>query len=397
MSDLLLLMLGPAPGAPLRWGVFEAGRLTEGGWIDGGDLSDLAPKALGADKLAALLPGEQVAVRAFPAAPRGGARRQAAARYLMEDELGEAADALKIAVAADRTPPIAVAARASIVEGWLAAFAAAGLDCDILSADYLALASNGEGATIIGEGERVIAAFSGLGAGVDRGLFADLAPQLFAEHQGRIAVAGEAALGRCLPDPEQADWLGDIDDARLLSIFGGAVLSRPPANFLEARFLNRKALAAALAPWRRAGLIAASLIGVLLLGVVVDAARAGREADRWNNAATALHREYFPDEAASDPVTFARRRLGQGGGEQSFLWLATRFSDALEGNEAVQIDRIRFNAARGEFIVSIRSDSDTAIEALKGTLAAAGVAAQDSGGYRSAGGIWTGELTARGR
>jgi type II secretion system protein L len=395
MSDLFLLMLGPAPDAPLRWGVFEGGRLIEGGWSEGDDLAALAAKAQGADKVAALLPGEQVAVRTFPAAPRGGARQQAAARYLMEDELGEAAEALKIAVAADHTPPIALAARGSLVEAWLAAFAAAGFDCDILSADYLALASDGERATIVGERDRVIAAFSGLGASMDRGLFADLAPQLFAEHAGRVAVAGEAALGRCLPDPERADWLGEIDDARLLSIFGDAVLSRPPANFLEAKFLNRKALVAALAPWRRAGLIAASLVAVLMLGVVVDAARAGREADRWSDAAAALHREYFPGEAKGDPVAFARQRLAQGGGEQSFLWFASRFSDALESNEAVQIDRIRFNAARGEFIVSIRSDSDTAIEALKATLAAAGIAAQDSGGYRSAGGVWTGELTAR--
>lgn len=395
MSDLLLLMLGPSLDAPLRWGAFDGGRLIEGGWVKGGELSDLAAKAQDADKLIALLPGEQVAVRAFPAAPRGGARLQAAARYLMEDELGEAADALKIAVAADSTPPIAIAARASIVEGWRTSFSAAGLDCDILSADYLALASNGEGATIVFDGERVIAAFSGLGAAIDRGLFADLASQLFAGYDGRIAIAGEAALSRCLPDPEKADWLGDIDDARLLSIFGDAVLSRPPANFLAAKFLNRKALAAALTPWRRAGLIAASLVGALLLGVVVDAARAGREADRWRNAATVLHREYFPDAATSDPVEFARRRLAQGGGGQSFLWLASRFADALESNEDVQIDRIRFNAARGEFIVSIRSNSDTAIEALKATLAAAGVVAQDSGGYRSAGGVWTGELTAR--
>lgn len=394
MSDLLLLMLGDALDAPLRWGAFAAGRLVEGGWIEVRDLATLSARAQAADRVVALLPGEQVAARAFQAAPRSGARQLAAARYLMEDELGEPADALKIAVAIDRDPPLAIAVRQSIFAAWLDAFAAAGIACDILSADYLALASGGDRAMIVSQGDRVVAAFAGVGASLEREMFAELAAQLFAGGPERVALAGDAALGRRLPEPVAIDWLGETDDARVLSIFGEAVLAVAPPNFLQARLINRKALIAAVAPWRRAALIAASLVAVLLLGVIVDAARAGREAERWTNAAAALHKEYFPEAAAADPVAFARQRLNGGGG-RSFLWLASRFAVALEDNQSVEIDRIRFNEARGEFVVSIRSDSDTAIEALKAALAAAGVVAQDSGGYRSAGGVWTGELTAR--
>lgn len=396
MSDLFLLLLGAAPDEPLRWGAFGGGRLVEGGWAENAAaLSSLTAKAQAAERVIALLPGEQVACRVFSAAPRGASKQQAAANYLMEDELGEPADALRIGVAAERAASIAIAVRASIFEAWLEAFTAAGIACDVLSADYLALPSDAESATVVAEHGRVIAAFAGVGAAMEREMFAALAAQLFADPAMRISIAGEAALGKIIPKTAVIDWLGETDDARILSIFGEATLANAPPNFLRKRMLNRKAIAATIAPWRRAGLIAASLVGVLLLGVIVDGAREAREADRWRRAAAALHRQYFPENVAADPVTFARRRLSQGGGAQSFLWLASRFSDVLEANESVQIDRIRFNAARGEFVVSITSETDAAIETFKSALAAAGVATQDSGGYRSAGGVWTGELTAR--
>lgn len=396
MSDLFLLLLGPSPDQPLRWGAFGGGRLVEGGWVeDAAALSSLTAKAQAAERVVALLPGEQVACRVFPAAPRSASKLQAAAKYLMEDELGEPAEALRIGVAAERAAPIAFAVRAAIFEAWLDAFAAAGIDADVLSADYLALPSDAENAMVIVERGRVIAAFAGLGAGMEREMFAALATQLFADPAARISLAGDGSLGKIFPETAVVDWLGETDDARLLSIFGDALSASAPPNFLQTRMLNRKAIAATIAPWRRAGLIAASLAGVLLLGVIADGVRDVRQADRWTRAAAALHRDYFPENAAADPVAFARRRLDQGGGGQSFLWLASRFSDVIEGNDAVQIDRIRFNAARGEFVVSIRSKTDTAIESFKSTLAAAGVATQDSGGYRSAGGVWTGELTAR--
>ncbi|MEQ8934883.1 MAG: hypothetical protein RIE56_03720, partial [Amphiplicatus sp.] len=56
--------------------------------------------------------------------------------------------------------------------------------------------------------------------------------------------------------------------------------------------------------------------------------------------------------------------------------------------------RISFDAARGEIVVSVRSNSDVDIETLKTRLAERGVAARDNGGYRRSGAFWIGELAA---
>lgn len=394
MSDLLLLLLGPSTDAPLRWGAFDGARLLEGGWIDNAEaLSDLPESAKGARRVAALLPGEQVASRPMTTAPKGAVRLRAAAAYLMEDELGENADALRIAVATDRAPPVAIAARNEIIGNWLSALAQAGLECDVLSADYLALPLNGETALVVADGERVIAAFNGTGASIELDLFAELAPQLFGA-QKRVALIGDPGLAKLLPG--ETDFLGEADDARILSIFADAVRASAPANFVQAKLFNRKALETVIAPWRRVGMLAAALAGLLFLSVIVDGVRAERIANRWEAAAERLHRQYFPEEENVDPVAFARGRLNEGGGS-SFLFLSSKFAEALAANDEIEIDRIRYNAARGEFVVSIRSRSDAAIEALKTTLAEAGVTAQDSGGYRNIGGVWTGELSARAR
>lgn len=395
MSDLLLLLLGPSPEAPLRWGVFGETRLIEGGWIESAaELGDLPAPALSAARTVALLPGEQVASRPMPAAPRGAAKLQAAAGYLMEDELGESAEALRIAVAGERTPPLAIAAKAAIVDAWADAFAAAGVECDVLSADYLALPSSAEAAMIVAEGGRVVAAFNGAGASMERDLFVDIGPALIGA-PARLTIVGDAGIARLLPNREPDEWLGEANDARLLSIFADAVRASAPPNFRQARMFNRRAMQAAIAPWRRAGLLAAGLACLFVLGSVVDGVRAARIADRWDDAAHALHRQYHPEDATADPVAYARRQLNSGAGGASFLFLSAKFADALEANDAVEIDRIRFNAARGEFVVSMRSQSDSAIEALKETLSGAGVVAEDAGGYRNIGGVWTGELTAR--
>lgn len=380
----------------MRWGSFAAGDLIEGGWINAAaELAVLTEKAAATERVIALLPGEQVACRALPSAPRGAAKLRAAAGYLMEDELGEPVAALTIAVATNRPQPIAFAVKTEILNAWREAFSAAAIDCDSLSADYLALPTAADQAMVIAERDRVIAAVGGIGASVERALFSAVAERLFPNPDMRVSLVGDSSLTRLFPQADTVDWIGDVDDGRILSIFADAVRSAPPPNFLQTSMISRKAVVAAIAPWRRAAMIAATLAGVLLAGAVVDGVRATREANRWTAAAAELHQKFFPDSPTADPAAFARRRLNQGGGAQSFLWLSSRFADALESNEGVQIDRIRFNAARGEFIVSIQSDSDAGIESLKSTLAASGVIAQDSGGYHSDGGVWKGELTAR--
>lgn len=89
----------------------------------------------------------------------------------MEDELAEAVELVQVGTASGQSA-VAMAARADVVRGWLAAFEGAGIDLDVLTADYLALASSNDRATIIEDRARVIAAFAGTGCALEKDLFA---------------------------------------------------------------------------------------------------------------------------------------------------------------------------------------------------------------------------------
>lgn len=395
-ENFLLLLAGASPEVPLRWGRFEGRRLIEGGWLESAaDVAGLAPEAGIIERVIVLLPGEQVATRRTATLPRNASKARAAAVYVMEDELGEAADNLHVAVASAGDAALAIACKRMIVEGWLAAFVAAGVEPDILSADYLTFTPLAENATVVFDGQRVVAAFEGAGLAAELDLFTMLAPHLFKTAPMRIEAVGDATLRRLLPVESEIDWLGAADDARILAFYGAAVAEAGPPNLLQGQFARKRAFAPAFAPWRRTAVIAASAAALFMAGIVAQALRAEYAASEWTKAARDMHAARFPEDAAADPVDHARAMLANGGVGSSFLALASRFGEAVGKHEAVAIDRIRFNAANGEFAVSVRSTTDTGIDELKATLESLGVATQDSGGYRRSGDHWSGELSAR--
>lgn len=395
MSNALILLLGLSPGAPIRWGRLADGRLLEGGRVENAaSLSALASPVAAADVIAAILPGEQVALRRMPAPPKAEAKFRSAAAYLLEDELAEPIDDLHVAVAAQDGDGLAIAVRKRIVEDWLAAFAEAGIQPTVLTADYLLLPSGAAQGTAVLEEERAVVAAGGGGFAIETALLPEIARSAFAERPERLTVYGDPAAARLLAAAGAIEWLGPADDASLLGFYGALLDERAPPNLLQGAFRRRRAWAPALAPWRRSGLLLAASFAALAVFTVADAVRAGRTADRLEEASRAIHKAAFPDAVDKNPAAHARQILGSGGGGGSFLALAARFAEAVEVDNKVQIDRISFDAGRGEVVVSVRSDSDVDIEALKTRLAERGVAARDNGGYRRSGAFWIGELAA---
>lgn len=395
MSATLLLLLGADLSAPIRWARIEAGDVAASGVAANAD--ELAQAAAAAGEVAgavALLPGETVAVRRMPQGPKDRAKLKTAARYLMEDELAEAGDALEVSVAHGRDLAVAYAARAEIIRGWLAAFARAGVECDVLSADFLALPSTAEDASILVDGGRVVAAFAGVGFAAEADLFGSLAPEIFAGGPALFRVIGEDDVALHLPASAARDWLGPADETAILRQYAAALAAAPPPNFLRKPLFRKRAILAAAAPWRRAGLIGAGLAATLAVFLAGDALRAMRVEGSWNAATREVFARAFPEAAGEDPAAFARRRLEDGGGA-SFVALASRMSAALGSNEDVEITRLRFDSGRAEMIVSVRTTSDGAIEGFKAALAESGLAAQDSGGFRRDGEFWAGDLSAR--
>lgn len=395
MTANLLLLLGADLAAPIRWARIEGGAVLASGSADGAD--DLARAAGEAGEVAgaiALLPGEQVAVRRIPQGPKDRRKLNSAARYLMEDELAEAADALEISVAQSRDVAVAYAARADIIRGWTAAFARAGVECDVVTADFLALPSTAEEAAILVDGERVIAAFAGVGFAAEAELFRMLAPRIFAGGPAVFRIVGDDEIAHALPSSGAIDWHGPADRTEILRRYALAIAAAPPPNFIRRPLFRKRAIMSAAAPWRRTGMIAAGLAATFVVYLVGDALRAGRIEGRWNAAARDVIARAYPEAANEDPAAFARRRLAEGGGV-SFVSLASRVTSALASSDDVEIERLRFDAGRGEIVVSMRTRSDAAIERFKAALSESGLSAQDNGGFRKDGDLWAGDLSAR--
>ncbi len=395
MSNALIFLLGASTAAPIRWGRIEDGRLLEGGRLENaGDLSGLSGAASAPDAIVAILPGEQVALRRMPAPPKADSKFRSAAAYLLEDELADPIGDLHVAVAMREGDGLAIAVRKRIVEEWLAAFADAGLEPTLLTADYLLLPSGAGQATAIFEEDRAIIAVGGGGFAIETALLPDIARSAFGERPERLTWYGDRAAARLLPDAGAAEWLGPADDANLLAFYGALLDERAPPNLLQGDYRRRRAWAPALAPWRRSGALLAASLAAFAVFTIADTVRAGRTAERLEQASLAIHQRVFPDAANKNPAAHARQILGSGGGGGSFLELAARFAESVEVDNKVQIDRVSFDAARGEIVVSVRSNSDVDIEALKTRLAERGVAARDNGGYRRSGAHWIGELAA---
>lgn len=395
MTRRLLFLLGQTESDLIRWAIAAGGEVLDFGAIEGADgLASIAPFAREASETVALIPGEQVASRVLPTAPKSRTKLLAAASCLMEDELAEAMELVQVGAASGQSA-VAMAARADVVRGWLAAFEGAGIDLDVLTADYLALASSNDRATIIEDRARVIAAFAGTGCALEKDLFCALAPGLFDAPSPQFLVFGDEALCASLPGDGAIDRAGHSGDAAVLGAIAQALNTARPPNLLEKRFFRKKQLVGVLGPWRRAAALGAALAAVAFLSVMAEGARFSRAEAAWERSARELHESRFAEAAAEDPAEYARRRLAAGGGEASFLIITSRLAAAIEANGAVEIDRVRFDAARGDYIISVKSKSDAAVEAFKGDLAQAGVAAADSGGFRRTGDAWSGDLKAR--
>jgi type II secretory pathway component PulL len=72
--------------------------------------------------------------------------------------------------------------------------------------------------------------------------------------------------------------------------------------------------------------------------------------------------------------------------------ISDALAESLTNESGVQIDRIRFNGARGDYSVNLRFADIAQFEAVKRTLESKGMTTAESGGVRRSGNVYLGEL-----
>ncbi len=394
MSETLILLLGQTPEDPVRWAFMANGAIQKADIAETADeLAAIAGRAA-RGYVAAILPGEQAAMRSMTAPPKAPTKFRAAAAYLIEDELAEGLETLHIAVIRrDNGAGTALAVKKSLIENWIVALAEAGLSPDLMTADFALLPLRIGRSVVVYEPSRITGAAGLQGFAGERPITDGLVKQLVSGEDSEETLAfGNADKDRPNLPGLSVDWRGGSDEASLFCLYTEGIQSGGAPNLRQGEYRKRRDWHGALNVWRRAAVLAAASI-VLLAGVVVaDGARLTRLAEKLNQETLALHQSAFPGQANTDPRGHARTILASESSAPAFLFLATQFAESLEENGQIQVDRIRYNAARGEFSISLRFSNIDDLENLKKLLAGRGVVAAEAGGVRRSGVLYVGEL-----
>ncbi len=395
MSQLLIARLGDNPVDPIAWAAFADDALMELGRCPNVEtFGDIARSFDPPARIAAVMRGEAAAVRPLATPSKNAAKFRAAAALLLEDELAEPIEDVHVAINQTGGQGRAFAVKKDIMRDWVDAFADAGAPLSVLTIDYGGLEGSPERPVIFIEPNRMIASVGERGFAADHSIGRAAAKAIMDEREpdSIVAYGPESWLSKL--DETLYEPAGPADDEAMLVSAAAAIAAGSAPNLLQGAFKPARRRSLEVRRFQRAGLMAASLIGLIAGLVIVDSVRAGRVAARYAEEARALHRAAFPDAADQDPRAHARAALSQNAGA-SFLKIAQSLNAALAENDAVAIDRIRFDRDRGQFIFSIRSQSDSDIEAFRNRLEAFGVAATDSSGYRRSGAAWVGEMSVR--
>lgn len=401
MTRRLLIFLGQSIDAPILWGVVDEARMIEQRRLENAaGLSDLADLSQEVDETIAILPGEQVSLLHMPAPPKSVSKFKAAASLYLEDLISEPIEAMHVVTqgAAKNSGANAsgriLSLRKTLMDEWRAVFASAELTLDIMTADT-AVMMGVDGVLVLRDEARTLLAARDIAYVCENPLFDGLDHQALASSAGEArAFMGESDGAPAFLRGDDFEWLGPLSEQQRFEFFARKMDAAAPINLLQGAYRVRRALKIDLSPWRRSGLIAATLAGLVMASMAAEAWQQDRIRERWARLTKTLHVETFPDAANIDPVTHARRVLGQGADSVSFLAVVDQFATAADGQDSFEIERISFDRVRGRFSVNVRSTTDTAIEGFRQSLAERGVVVRDNGGYRRSKGQWVSELLA---
>lgn len=393
MNETLILLLSEMPGGPVRWAFLGEGRvMLADKTADAAGLAAIAARAADAKLVAAILPGECVAMRSLQAPPKGQGQFRAAIGYLLEDELAESLDAVHVAPMRHQSGAgLALAVKKATLEGWLGILAEAGISPDVVTADFALLPMAPGRAVFIETPDRIIGVAGLSGFAMDRPLADEVVSALIAgDGVSDVVVYGGRAIDAGGVPGLSVERRGALFDETLFRTYATGLAGAP--NLRQGPYRKRRDWRAAAGPWRRVAMLAAASVAALTLSTIAASVRDLRTADRLKEETRALHEAAFPDAANADPRSHARQILAAGGGRPVFLMLTGSIAESAEENSGIEIDRIRYVAARGEYYVNLRFGDIAQFEAFKNALAARGVRAAEAGGVVRMGAFYRGEL-----
>jgi general secretion pathway protein L len=381
MADWLLLRLPRTPEEPATWLIASAAGAPLAA-TQSGPLAEAAAAA-GGRRVCALVPGSDVMLAEPELPPRSGARLQQLVPYALEEQLADNIDELHFAIGrrapdSNRTP-VAVVGR-TLMDEWLAALRAAGLQPDCLYADSELLPANPGQAVALLEEDTVFVRAPGA---PPVSLPIDALSEALAIAASAPRASEALALTAARPGAEAADDPGDGAAARGLILYSGTaewqqhsaqvgeahehfaslkvqLLSDGPLalfaqqlpgtaaiNLLQGSYAPRSSRAAALSAWRGAAVLLLALVALHMVGKAAELrVLTTKEHEVDASIRDTFHRA-MPAEAAT---TDARRRMEQrlatlrnGGGSSGLLGALQAVAQARGGSAGTSVQSLNFH------------------------------------------------------
>ena len=394
MSETLILLLGEGLEDKVRWALLDGGNVTETDCAPAHEaFQTVAARVAGADLVAALLPGECVAMRTLPSPPKAAAKFRAAAEFLMEDELAEGLEHLHIATARrENGAGVALAVKTSLMNLWRDAFAEAGIAPDVMTADFAAIPTGESEARLIFEPVRLIATFQNKGFAAERPMADGLVSALVADEKTTSIIAYSSHKTDADVNGKRTIEWRDADANELFELYAAGLSRKDTANLLQGAYRKKRNWRSAAGQWRRSGMLTAACLVAAFGLAIADASRSLRTAGKFSDRAREIHADAFPDAANQDPVAHARRLLAMPTAGMAFIGLSSSIAESLDEADGVVVERVRFNSQRNSYTLNLRFVDIDAMEKVKSALAENGIAARETSGVRRSGSFYIGEL-----
>lgn len=350
--------------------------------VGGGELADA--RALAANRqLIVLVPGEQVTLAEATLPVKGAGKALAVAPFAMEEQLAQDVEQLHFAVGRtgeDGRTPVAAVHR-SLMDGWLQALRAVGLEPAALYPETLCLPDNpGKAVVLLDErrlfvrpaggqpfvldAEPLAEAFAVAGLeGEDRHLHCHVSERDWRDSQ----VAIEALRELC----------GSLDVQLMpdgpLRLLASYAVRRPPWSLLAGAYANRSGLQGDWRRWRLAASLAAALVVAHVGFDTFRLVTLKRAESRLDTAIEQTFRTAMPDvQRIVDAKAQMQSRLGGGGGGAGMLAPLAAVGGALGGVPSASVQSLAWHD--GALDLRVRFERGEDLAALSQSLGQRGIA-----------------------
>lgn len=354
MSDLIVIV-GQSLDGPWEWGLTATG-------LAGRAATDAEKSALKSHtfrRLIAVIPGQQVATKLHTLGQLSDKQKRQAAGFSIEDELAATLDDSHIALDASGIR-LAVVAN-TVLENLLAVMNEHGLSPDIICADYDSF-ENADSFTY--EGRVIQRAGNGLGFAIET------------ELASTILDAGQN-----IPPT--------VDAERFLQKIAAALQGgHAPINLRQGHYTKRGA--AGLGKYKRSALIAAGIMLAFVLSNVFQGYSIGQKTAALKTQMGQIYTEVFPGEDVPDNPALAVIRAqadAKASNKQEFVKLSALLASSIKKVEGVEVESMRYDAAKSQLSLSINYSSFDDVERLKRAIATIGGAFAESGTRQSGDGL----------